>query len=144
MRTLKLIAVLVAAALAPAALAQKAEVAGGIATAPGKANVVGVVTANATISAIDAATRTVQLTFPDGKTRSIELGAEVRNFDQLKVGDKVKAKYVESLALELRKDGKAVVGRTENTTLDRAKPGAKPGGVVRHEMTVVADVVNVD
>jgi len=144
MRTLKILAVLVAAALAPAALAQKAEVSGAVATAPGQAKAVALVTANATIEAIDAKTRTLQLKLGSGETRSIQVGDEVRNFDQLKVGDKVKAKYVESLTLELKKGDTAVVGRSETSSLDRSKPGAKPGGTAVRELTVVADVVNVD
>jgi hypothetical protein len=144
MRTLKILAVLVAAALAPAALAQKAEVSGAVATAPGQAKAVALVTANGTIEAIDAKTRTLQIKLGSGEMRSVQVGDEVRNFDQLKVGDKVKAKYIESLTLELKKGDTAVVGRSESASLDRSKPGAKPGGTAVRELTVVADVVNVD
>jgi len=147
MRTTPIVALIVAAALAPVAIAQdkkNMDVSGAVATAPGQAKAVALVTANGTIDSIDAATRTIKIKLPSGALREVEVGQEVRNFDQLKVGDKVKAKYVESLTIELKKDGKQVVGRTESTSLDRAQPGAKPGGVAKHEVTVVADVVNVD
>jgi len=147
MRTTPIVALIVAAALAPVAIAQdkkNVDVSGAVATAPGQAKAVALVTANGTIDSIDAATRTIKIKLPSGALREVEVGQEVRNFDQLKVGDKVKAKYVESLTIELKKDGKQVVGRTESTSLDRAQPGAKPGGVAKHEVTVVADVVNVD
>jgi|SRR6185369_832732 hypothetical protein len=147
MRTTPIVAIIVAAALAPVAIAQdkkNMDVSGAVATAPGQAKAVALVTANGTIDSIDAATRTIKIKLPSGALREVEVGQEVRNFDQLKVGDKVKAKYVESLTIELKKDGKQVVGRTESTSLDRAQPGAKPGGVAKHEVTVVADVVNVD
>ena len=144
MRSLKILAVLVAAALAPLAFAQKAEISGAVATAPGKAKAVALVTANGTIESIDAATRTIHLKMASGEMHSVQVGDEVRNFDQLKVGDKVKAKYMESLALELKKGDTAVVGRSETASLDRSKPGAKPGGTAVRELTVVADVVNVD
>jgi len=147
MRPTPIVAIIVAAALAPLAIAQdkkNVDVSGAVATAPGQAKAVALVTATGTIDSIDAATRTIKIKLPSGALREVEVGDEVRNFDQLKVGDKVKAKYVESLTIELKKDGKQVVGRTESTSLDRAQPGAKPGGVAKHEVTVVADVVNVD
>jgi len=147
MRTTPIVALIVAAALAPVAIAQdmkNMDVSGAFATAPGQAKAVALVTATGTIDSIDAATRTIKIKLPSGALREVEVGNEVRNFDQLKVGDNVKAKYVESLTIELKKDGKQVVGRTESTSLDRAQPGAKPGGVAKHEVTVVADVVNVD
>jgi Cu/Ag efflux protein CusF len=145
MRSLKILAIAIAAALPLASVAQKQpEVSGAVATAPGKAKAVAAVTANATVDKIDAATRTVTLKLPSGDTRTVVAGDEVRNFDQIKVGDKLKVKYVEALTLELKKDGKAVVGRTETGALDRSKPGEKPGGVARREITVVADVINVD
>ena len=145
MRSLTLLAVAVAAALPRASLAQKKpEVSGAVATAPGQAKAVAAVTAEATVDKIDPATRTVTLKLPSGETRPVVAGDEVRNFDQIKVGDKLKVKYVEALTLELKKGGKAVVGRTETGALDRSAPGQKPGGVARREVTVVADVVNVD
>ena len=148
MHTLKAIAILAATALVPAAYADEpkknVDVTGAVGTAPGKAAAVAMVTANATVESIDPATRTLKLKLNNGDTRTIEVGKEVRNFDQLKVGDKVKAKYMESLTLELKKGDSAVVGRTESAKLDRAQPGARPGGTAVHEMTVVADVVNVD
>ncbi|HET7404147.1 MAG TPA: hypothetical protein VFJ62_20275 [Usitatibacter sp.] len=147
MRSTTIAAIIVAAALAPVAVAQdkkNVDVSGAVATGPGQAKAVALVTATGTIDSIDAATRTIKIKLPSGALREVEVGQEVRNFDQLKVGDKVKAKYVESLTIELKKDGKQVVGRTEATSLDRSQPGMKPGGVAKHEVTVVADVVNVD
>jgi hypothetical protein len=45
-----------------------------------------------------------------GETRPVVASEEVKNFDQIKKGDKVSLKYMEALTLELKKDGKAVVG----------------------------------
>src|SRR3954462_9429493 len=112
-----LIASLVAAALAgPAAFA--ADVSGAVATAPGQAKAVSVITAEATVTAVDPATRKVTLKLNDGKTRTIIAGDEVRNFAQIKVGDIVKAKYVESISIELKKDGKAVLGQTQRGSVE--------------------------
>ena len=140
------IAALVAAALGLAAgtAFSQANLSGAVATAPGQAKAVAVVDAQATVTAVDPATRSVTLQLDDGKTRTISVGQDVRNFDQIKVGDKVRAKYVESVSIELKKDGKSVLGQTERSTLERSQPGEKPGGIAIREVSVIADVVNVD
>ena len=145
MRTLSLLAIAVAAALAPTAYAQQQpQISGAVATAPGQAKAVAAVKAQATVESIDPATRSVTLKLASGKSRTVVASEEVRNFDQIKVGDKITVRYVEAVTLELKKDGKAIVGRTETASMDRAAPGQKPGGVAQREITVVADVVNVD
>ena len=143
MRSLTVLAFAVGVALSSLSQAQP-QVKGAVATAPGKAAAVATVTATATVEAVDKATRTVTLKMANGETRSIVASDEVRNFDQIKVGDKVNLKYMESMALELKKEGKALVGRTETSSMTRAKPGEKPGGVVQREVTAVVNVVNVD
>jgi Cu/Ag efflux protein CusF len=144
MRPLTVLAILVATAASSIALAEQPQMGGMVATAPGKGAAVQVVKATATVEAIDPATRSVTLRMPKGDTRTIVAGEEVRNFDQIKAGDKVTVKYLEALTLELKKNGKAIVGRTQTGSLERSKPGEKPGGVASREVTAVADVVAVD
>jgi Cu/Ag efflux protein CusF len=148
MRSLTVLAVALAAALPVSSIAQQKQppqpqVSGAIATAPGKAAAVAYTNVTATVEAVDAATRTVSLKGPKGNVVDVVAGAEVRNFDQIKKGDKLTVKYAEALTLELKKDGKAV-GRSEAEGLKRSKPGEKPGGAAVREVTVVADVVGVD
>jgi len=142
MRPFAILAILAATSLA--ALADEPKMAGGIAVAPGKAAAAAVVKVSATVEAVDAATRSVTLKTAKGEVHTVVAGDEVRNFDQIKVGDKVTVRYLESLTLELKKDGKAVVGRTETNDLQRAAAGEKPGGVATQQVTLVADVVGVD
>jgi uncharacterized OB-fold protein len=146
MRVSALLAALAAAAVPALAIAAdyQPETSTAVSTAPGKGRMVTVVTATATVESVDPATRTVVLKTPDGKTHPTVAGDEVRNFDQIKVGDQVKAKYMESLTLELKKGGKALVGRSDNASMDRAPQGAKPGGVALREVSMTADVVGVD
>jgi len=145
MRSLTILALAIAAALPLASVAQKkAEATGVAATAPGKAAAAAVVTAQGVIEAVDPKTREVKIKLANGETRTIVASDEVRNFDQIKVGDKLNVKYMESAAIELKKGGKAVVGRSETSSMERAKPGEKPGGVAKREITMVADVVAVD
>lgn len=145
MRSLTILAVVAAAAASPFTYAQMApEAKGAIVTEPGKGSAVSVVTASAKVEAIDKAKRTVTLKLPRGESRTLTANEEVRNFDQIKVGDTVNVKYSEALSIELKKGGKAPLGTTEVSSLDRSKPGAKPGGLATRQVTVVAEVVGVD
>jgi Cu/Ag efflux protein CusF len=130
------------AALGAPALAQTGSAVVG--TAPGMAGVAQTVNVTATITNINAATREVTLKGPQGREVTVELGPEVKNFDRMKVGDLVNAQYVEALTLELKKDGKAVVGRTEKEGAGAAKPGEAPGAIAGRRVTIVADVIGVD
>ena len=136
-------AVLMAAATS-LALAQKPEMKGGavVASEPGKAAAVATVQATATVMAIDKATRTVTLKGPQ-RTVDVVAGDEVKNFDQIKVGDTVNVTYVEALTLELKKT-KGKLDMKVETDAVRAKPGATPGGAVGRQITALCDVVAVD
>src|SRR5689334_10819583 len=50
-------------------------------------------TLNATVTAVDKADRVVTLRGDDGREQTIKCGPEVRNFDQIEVGDRVAAQY---------------------------------------------------
>ena len=50
---------------------------------------VGAITETSKVTAVDSAERTVTLTNQAGETNSYKLGKNVRNFDQIKVGDQV-------------------------------------------------------
>ena len=115
-----------------------------VGTAPGKAAAVETMKVSARITAIDKATRDVTLKGPQGNEMVVTAGPDVKNFDQLKVGDQVNLNYMEALTLELKKGGGLVVQRTEKAGAAGAKPGEKPAGAVGRQVTVVADVVALD
>lgn len=128
------------------ALAQdKPGVTGGavVASEPGKAVIADTVKVTAQVTAVDKAARKVELKGPEGRTFSVVAGEEVRNFDQIKAGDMLVIQYVEALTLELRKTG-AAKPPTEQQAAVRANPGEKPAGAVGRQVTLTADVVNVD
>jgi len=128
-----------------AALGQKLSAEGAVVVAsePGKAAIVSMEEITATVVAIDKATRTVTLKGPQGRSVDVIAGDAVKNFDQIRVGDGVVARYQEALTLELKK-AKAPGGATETAVLARAKLGERPAGVAGREITVLADVVAVD
>jgi Cu/Ag efflux protein CusF len=129
----------------PLAIAQKApESAGAIATAPGKGVAMQATKASAVVESIDKANRSVTLKLANGETRTVDAGPDVRNFDQIKVGDTLTIKYLEAFAIELKKDGKAPLGKSEVKSMERSEPGKKPGGTATREITAVGEVVGVD
>ena len=141
----KLLATLgVAAALVlPAAVsAQTGAVVAG--AAPGTAGVAEVVKLTATVTALDKATRDVTLKGPQGNELTLTAGPDVKNFDQIKVGDQVNVEFIQALTLELKKGGGLVVARTEQKGAVAAKPGEKPAGAAGRQVTIVADVIATD
>lgn len=133
---------LVAALLAGPVAAQTGVVATG--SAPGKAGVAETVELQGTIVAIDSEARTVTLKGESGNEVSVDAGPEVRNFDQLQVGDTVAITMTQALTLELKKGSTAVVSRTDDTAGARAAEGELPGGVIGHKVTIMAEVTAVD
>jgi Cu/Ag efflux protein CusF len=134
------LAVLAALALPAAAQTGAAVVTKG----PGVAGVAQTVKRTMTITAIDAATRLVTLKGRGGRETTLTAGPEVKNFAQLKVGDKVKVEYVEALTLELKKGSTTLVARTEQAGAAGAKPGERPAGMVGRQVTVTAEVVDLN
>lgn len=109
----------------------------------GATKTTGTVKATATVVAIDAATRTISLKNKQGKVTDVQVGEDVRNFEQLRVGDMVTVEYTQALSVNLARQS-GMRSSTERETVDRAAPGAKPGGTVGREVTVTADVVAVN
>lgn len=142
MRRHLLIASIIAATFALPAMAQTGATI--VDKAPGKAGVAQTVKVTATIVAIDRATRGITLKDAQGKEVTLTAGPEVKNFAQMKVGDLVNAGYVEALTLELKKGGGKAVARTEQTGAVAAKPGERPAGGIGRQVTIVADVVDID
>jgi len=138
-------AAILAASVAFAAGAQQAPAtSSSVAVTPGKAVATSTTTASAVIVSIDSTYRIVTLKTASGKVVEVVAGPEVKNFDQLKVGQKVKAAYSEALSLELKKGGGKPLTMTEKGGATQAAPGAKPGAGGARQVTVLADVVKVD
>jgi hypothetical protein len=97
----------------------------------------------ADVTTIDAAKREVTLKTADGKKTTVKCGPEVINFDQIRVGDKLKVLATEEVAVYMATDaapsadgGAAVVAL--------APKGAKPGGIIASTVQVTATVTAID
>jgi propanediol utilization protein len=99
---------------------------------------------SAEVVSIDKATRTVTLKGPKGNVVDVVAGDEVRNFDQIKVGDFVVVRYAQALTLELRKVKGAVGDVAVREGAARAKPGERPAAAGAREVTAIATVTAVD
>lgn len=97
----------------------------------------------AEVVAIDRTDRTLALLGPEGNVVEVEVGPEARNFDQIEVGDMVKAVYYESVALYLGKKGQKpeVSG---GTVAARSAKGDMPAGAIVEAVDISAKVQAID
>jgi hypothetical protein len=141
-----LAAAMVAAAPGTTALAQQPAATdnASIKSEPGKATAVRTVEISAQVTGIDKATRTLTLKGPQGDVVDVVASDEVRNFDQIKVGDSVVARYLAALTLELRKTKVAAGDVKVREEAAKAKPGARPAVAGARQVSLVAEVVALD
>lgn len=133
--------------LASLAVAQNAPQVGAVvAKGPGEVAVADGVQIQGKVKSIDKQNRSVVVVGSEGKEVALSLGPQVKNFDQIKVGDLVTLTYVQALALDLHKSvnggklGQPIVAEESV----RAAPGAKPAGAIEKTVTLTANVIKVD
>jgi hypothetical protein len=97
----------------------------------------------ATVEAIDYDARTVDLKGPKGRVVRIKAGPEVKNFKQIKVGDKVSAKYYDATAIYVRKPDEPPFAE-EAAAVQVAAPGERPGLAAVDTIEMRARVENID
>jgi Cu/Ag efflux protein CusF len=97
----------------------------------------------ATVTGIDKATRKVTLVTKDGSKSTVKCGPEVANFDQIEVGDQVKAIVTEQLVVFVRNPGDPS-GDGAATAVLLAPLGAKPGALMANTEEVTAKVKAID
>ena len=100
------------------------------------------VTKTFTITKIDSATREVTLKAENGDEDTYTVGPAVQRFNQLKVGDKIRATYTEALVFEVRKpDTKGTP--TGSTAAGERYKNATGGAVgVAHTVNVTVKAVD--
>lgn len=102
---------------------------------------------SATVEAIDVQKRLLSLVGPDGEKITVEVAPQVRNLPQVKVGDRVVARYYKALAAELRSRGDGT-GSTQapvyEATATRAAEGERPAAMVGAQSRQTVRVTSVD
>ena len=101
-----------------------------------------VVTLTGTVEAVDIPNRVVTIKGSKGKLVELKVEQQAKNLDQVKVGDKVVAKYYESIAYRLKKPGEAEGVKTEQATTG-AKLGEPPAAAMANQVTVTATVMEI-
>jgi len=98
----------------------------------------------ATVSQIDKETRKLTLTLHDGTQTTVKCGPEVENFDQIQLGDKVKATLTEQLVVFVRERGEAPPSPDTANPVPVAPTGAKPGVLMADTEEITGKVTDID
>lgn len=126
-----------------AASAQDTPAASKPSVASAKAGAV-LVSATGEIVEVDQQARIVVIKGPQGNVGAYSVDPAVKNFDQVKVGDRVRLDYKVGIALALRKGGDSIREKVEKESAAVAAPGSKPGAAATKTTTLVANVVSVN
>jgi translation initiation factor IF-1 len=101
-----------------------------------------VVTSTATVEKLDLQKLKATLRLEDGKSKTVKVDKSVQNFDQVKVGDKIKFGYAEGIIMTIAKGGKPAAAGGGVVAL--APQGAKPGTYAVETEAMTAKVVSTD
>ena len=101
------------------------------------------ITVSARVAAVDQATRQLTLVGEDGTKATFVASPEIKNFNQIYVGDKVTATVKEKLTVFATRDGAPPTVSQEGAMTTAAK-GAKPGMMVGQTYEIVATCKAID
>ena len=114
----------------------------GIAVAAPEPTAIGAVqTFEAIVESVDPGTREILVSTPSGRLATIVAGPQVRNFSQIKPGDKIKLTYQQEVAVKLAPPGTPMPGTLVGVGTGRAALGKLPAGAV---FEVVQSQVKID
>jgi hypothetical protein len=97
---------------------------------------------NATVEAIDYPTRTVTLKGESGDSLALVVDKRVKNLERIKVGDRVRADYYESVDIRVREP--AAPGDAAAAVAHVGDVEEGPPGTFKRQSTITAVVENVD
>jgi hypothetical protein len=95
-----------------------------------------------TVTKVDMKARTVSFRGAKGGVATLMVPPEAQNLDQVKPGQQYRMKYLESVAVEIQKGGKASESAAQEMNL--APKGAKPGGVMVRTQQIAGVVDAID
>jgi len=98
---------------------------------------------SAVVTQIDLATRQLTIKGDAGNEFTVQVDPAVRNLPQVKVGDRVVARYYESIAADLRRPGDATTPTVELSD-SVAEAGKRPAGMVGQRTTLPVTIVSID
>ena len=95
-----------------------------------------------TVLAVDQKARTVTVRGPKGGVTTLKVPPQAQNLDQVKQGSQFRVRYVEAVAVGIRKGGAPAAIATEDVRL--APKGGTPGGVVVRTQQLAGVVEAID
>ncbi|HZF14480.1 MAG TPA: hypothetical protein VE046_00925 [Steroidobacteraceae bacterium] len=99
---------------------------------------------SATVTAIDYQTRLITLRGTSGNSLTLVVDDSAKNFNQVKVDDKVTVSYYQGFAAEVKKPGTGVKGVEETATGGIADPGERPAAGVGAMIRTTVIIESVD
>lgn len=133
------------AALPLTSWAQGAAASAMVAKAPGARMAAGEVEVRAKVVELDRAARQVTLKGPKGKVVTVDVPPEVKNFDQVQVGDDLVVRYASAVLATLQPaSNSGIRERIESTSTMKAEPGAMPGAGAQRTVEVLVVVQALD
>jgi hypothetical protein len=98
-------------------------------------------TVTATVEAIERSTRVVTVKKEDGTHDVLYMPAAIKRFDTLKIGDKITAKYYETVVLQLKAPGSP---DTDKSSGGAVRTEGRPSGTASHQQTITATITAID
>ena len=101
------------------------------------------VTVSGTVEAIDHTGRVLTLkSDKDGDFVTVDVPESAKRFDEIKVGDKVTARYYDNVTVRLKKPGEKAVNAREAAVTPGSGP--KPSGTVAAQRTMTTTIEAID
>jgi hypothetical protein len=100
------------------------------------------VTVDGTVETIDYPKRVVTIKTTTGEFHTFDVPEGARRFNEIKVGDRVQAKYNNNVTVRLKPPGEAAVDTAK--TARTGGEGAMPGGMAATERTMTATISAID
>jgi Cu/Ag efflux protein CusF len=94
------------------------------------------------VEAIDVAARTVTLKKADGTVVTTVAGPDIERFGEVKVGDKVTARYYDTVILRVKQPGEPDVAMATKGTTGSNQP--TPGGTKAKQATLTVTITAID
>jgi hypothetical protein len=92
---------------------------------------------------LDRANRKITFRDEDGDEHSMIAGPEIKNFDQIEIGDTVTTEYVVSVGVYVRAPGEPPSGATAGS-VEVAPKGQKPAAKMMQQREVTATIDDID
>lgn len=97
----------------------------------------------ATVTAVDPVARTVTLQGEGGRSVTLKVGEDVQGFDDLQVGDTVRARYIEAVAIAVHGPG-GEPSATESQIQMRSGAGQSGGVAEIQQITANVEAIDYD